>query len=217
MTDSRRTLFLVLTVDLRRLSGEVTLAEKASAVAQKDLNQVESKLTLLRQQKKAAEEEANDNEAAVEEQTEGQDLDKAIAEAEEEIHDRETYVLYHEHTERAQLTIKHSNIEQLNSAVGFYQRVIDHGQKEHVCIACSRGLSDADLPKFKAYVSAQSFKSRTRNHPRVTNRSETNYSARSRSKTTLRKWLIWKTTFLVGDPSLVAYERSSRWPPGLRS
>jgi hypothetical protein len=47
-----------------------------------------------------------------------------------------------------------STIEQLNSAVGFYQRVIDHGQKEHVCIACSRGLTDADLPKFKAYVRA---------------------------------------------------------------
>lgn len=66
------------------------MAEKASAVAQKDLNQVESKLGLLRQQKAAAEKEASDNEQAVEEQTEGQDLDKAIDEAEAEIHDRET-------------------------------------------------------------------------------------------------------------------------------
>jgi hypothetical protein len=47
------------------------MAEKASAVAQKDLNQVESKLGL-------------------EEQTEGQDLEKAIEEAEAEIRDRET-------------------------------------------------------------------------------------------------------------------------------
>lgn len=73
-----------------RISGEVNLAEKASAVAQKDLNQVESKLGLLRQQKTAGEKEASDCEQAVEEQTEGQDLDKAIEEAEAEIHDRET-------------------------------------------------------------------------------------------------------------------------------
>lgn len=59
-------------------------------VAQKDLNQVESKLGMLRQQKTAAEKEASDNEQAVEEQTEGQDLEKAIEEAEAEIHDRET-------------------------------------------------------------------------------------------------------------------------------
>lgn len=72
-----------------RLNGEVNLAEKASAVSQKDLNQIESKLTLLRQQKSAAESEASENELAVEEQTEGQNLDAAIAEAEEEIHNRE--------------------------------------------------------------------------------------------------------------------------------
>lgn len=73
-----------------RLTSDMSLAEKASAVAQKDLNQVESKLTLLRQQKIAAEKEASDNEFAVEEQTEGQSLDAAISEAEEEIRDRET-------------------------------------------------------------------------------------------------------------------------------
>lgn len=66
------------------------MAEKASAVAQKDLNQVESKLGLLRQQKVAAEKEASENEQAVEEQTEGQEIDKAIEEAEAEIRDRET-------------------------------------------------------------------------------------------------------------------------------
>lgn len=120
---------------ITRLTGELSLAEKASAVSQKDLNQIESKLTLLRQQKSAAEKEASDNEFAVEEQTEGQNLDKAIAEAEDEIRDRET------------------GVEQFKSAVVFYQRVIQHGEKEHVCIACSRGLEEADLPSFRAYVS----------------------------------------------------------------
>jgi hypothetical protein len=65
------------------------MAEKASQVAQRELNQVESKLSLLKQQKVNAEKEAIDNENAVREQTEGEDLDKAIAEAESEIHDRE--------------------------------------------------------------------------------------------------------------------------------
>ena len=41
----------------RQLSGEVARAEKASLSAQKDLTQIESSVSLLKQQKAAAEKE----------------------------------------------------------------------------------------------------------------------------------------------------------------
>ena len=49
------------------------------------------------------------------------------------------------------------SIEQLSAAVVFYQRVLEHGHKKDVCIACSRGLSKEELPAFEAYVSGKSF------------------------------------------------------------
>lgn len=53
-----------------------------------------------------------------------------------------------------QLDPSHRNIAQLQSAAVFYQRVLEQGKKQEVCIACARALSHDDLPAFEAYVSA---------------------------------------------------------------
>lgn len=46
----------------------------------------------------------------------------------------------------------YSSIEQLKSAVLFYERVLDFGHKKDVCVACSRPLLPDDMANFDSYV-----------------------------------------------------------------
>ena len=64
-------------------------AEKVASAAQRDLNQVENSMSLLKGQQTKAVKEATDMEKQVTEETEGDDLQNAITVAEEEIRERE--------------------------------------------------------------------------------------------------------------------------------